>query len=714
MPLLITFRALALAIVIFLIDYFLPLGTSPFILSFACAVGVIFGGICANSRLKILGFISSLLVLTLCLSLTSKLTELFALPYFSDPLELHSIQLHAILVYIAFLLGALSTWTVVRSVHGLSAEVLIIVFSTLYFFAGHRNFNFQSPQILGSLSWSLGYSPLAVLTSLGLALIAVTLIYLRICSGLHEARLNISRHFGRSSAQARLKSLLSTLCILGLFVLIGNSIFSRFKVEAEARTANGVGQGKEENQSPLGFNSALGASNQPAALLRLDGDYSDNPFVPMLYLRESALSLYNGVEMVAADASYDQDAITVPPGSHFKTTNDPEWEYRTPVLQSIFLLSDHKLSFAIDYPLSINPLKNPNPSRFKSAYKAYSMAPAFPKSIIKTLTVGDPRWDQQTRSHYLKTSQDPRYAELAKKVSADIDSPIEKALALTSYLTQKAIYTLSPGHDLPENGDQTAPFLFGDMRGYCVHFAHALVYLFRSLDIPARVSTGYLTDLSEARDGHILLRMSDRHAWAEVFITDLGWVPFDPKPEQVESHAESPVDMKLLEELMGLVGPDEEILPTDLTQGEAGLVEPSQWKIPSQKILLLPIFALVALMLVKLSLWYSWILPSSTDSKLKRLYRAIAARINDHGISRLEGETRVEYRKRASQSLGLDLLALTPPLNEVFYSNSPSAVAAFELYNQDIKQLSRLPLSKRLKALASPASILRYFARSGW
>jgi hypothetical protein len=381
----------------------------------------------------------------------------------------------------------------------------------------------------------------------------------------------------------------------------------------------------------------------------------------------------------------------------------------------MFLLSDHKLAFALDYPVSINPLKNPNPSRFKSAYKVYSMAPGFSKDSIKSLTVGDPSWDEQTRAHYLKTNQDQRYAELATKVTVEINSPVERALALTNYLSAKAIYTLSPGHEVPENGDQTAPFLFGDMRGYCVHFAHALVYLFRSLGIPARVGTGYLTDLSEARDGHILLRMSDRHAWAEVFITGRGWIPFDPKPEQVESHAESPVDMKLLEELMGLVGPDEEILPTDLTQGEAGLIEPDQWKLPERQIFLIPLLALlITLCIVKLNLWFSWILPGPASTKLRRFYRAIVARINDLGIARIEGETREEYRKRASISLGKDLLTLTSPLNESIYSGNSKIEGAHKLYKEDIIKLSKMSSLKRLKAAFNPASIIRYFSRSGW
>lgn len=715
MSALIAIRAIALSIVVFLVDYFLPLGTSPFALAASCTLGVILGGLCARSRLKLFGFCAILLLIALSLSLLSKLGEYISLSLFTDPLYLHSIQLHASLAFITFIIGTVSTWTVIRSIHGLSAEVLIIIFSSLYFFSGHRNFNFQSPQILGTLAWSLGYSPLAVLTAIGVTLIIVTLLYLRICSGLHEERLKIKKHLGKNLSLSRARSALSTICVLTLFIIIGNSIFARYKVEAEARTSNGVGQGKEENQSPLGFNSALGASNQPAALVRLDGDYRENPFVPMLYLRESALSQYNGTEMVAADARFDKDTAATPPSAHYKAEDAPDWQYRTPLIQSIYLLADHKLSFAVDFPVSINPIKNPNPGRFRAALKAYSMAPSFSKESLNSLEVGDPNWDQQTKEHYLKINPDHRYSELAKKVTENFSTPIEKALALTNYLSEKAIYTLSPGHEIPQNGDQTAPFLFGDMRGYCVHFAHALVYLFRSLNIPARVGTGYLTDLSEARDGHILLRMSDRHAWAEIFIKDRGWVPFDPKPQQVESHAESPVDMKLLEELMGLVGPDEEILPADLAKDEVGLNEISSWQLPQRGILIAPILIiLISFILIKMHLWFSWIWPWPAHIKLKRLYRALAARLNDLGIGRVDGETREEYRKRASKLLGLDLLSITKPLNMAIYSNKIEANNLVAIYRADISNLSKISISRKAKAALNPASIIRFLSRAGW
>src|SRR5690606_2248757 len=65
----------------------------------------------------------------------------------------------------------------------------------------------------------------------------------------------------------------------------------------------------------------------------------------------------------------------------------------------------------------------------------------------------------------------------------------------------------------------------------------------RSLGFPARVVVGYR--LIEADDaGEVVLvdevTSQDLHAWAEVKLDGLGWVPFDPTPLTVGEAAEEP------------------------------------------------------------------------------------------------------------------------------------------------------------------------------
>jgi hypothetical protein len=359
-------------------------------------------------------------------------------------------------------------------------------------------------------------------------------------------------------------------------------------------------------------------------------------------------------------------------------------------------------------------LKNPNPSRFKSAYRAYSAAPAFPLSSLTKLPVGDPRWTQDVRDHYLQQHPDQRYKDLALKITEGMTEPVEKINAITNYLSRTAIYTLTPNHNVGPHEDQVAPFLFGDHRGYCVHFAHAIVLMLRALNIPARIGTGYLTDLSQAKDGHILLRMSDRHAWAEAYIQNTGWVPFDVQPDQVESHADTQVDTKLLEELMGSLEPGEEILPSESVKNEAGMEDPENPWVPSARTLLWALGALVAgMVLIKVALRHGWRIAPTARSKARWGYISVASALYDQGIARAFGETRRQFALRSPNGI---LLPLSDLVNAYAYA-AATRLTTHEVEKAIVaahKQLSETPRWRRALSIANPASITNILGGGTW
>lgn len=71
-------------------------------------------------------------------------------------------------------------------------------------------------------------------------------------------------------------------------------------------------------------------------------------------------------------------------------------------------------------------------------------------------------------------------------------------------------------------------FWFDDKTGFCEHFSGAFVFLMRSAGIPARVVTGYAGGYRNRMGGYWLVRRSDAHAWAEVWLPQRGWVRIDP------------------------------------------------------------------------------------------------------------------------------------------------------------------------------------------
>jgi len=71
-------------------------------------------------------------------------------------------------------------------------------------------------------------------------------------------------------------------------------------------------------------------------------------------------------------------------------------------------------------------------------------------------------------------------------------------------------------------------FLFDTQAGYCEHFSSAFVVLMRAAGIPARVVTGYAGGYRNPIGDYWLVRRSDAHAWAEVWLEGTGWTRVDP------------------------------------------------------------------------------------------------------------------------------------------------------------------------------------------
>lgn len=87
-------------------------------------------------------------------------------------------------------------------------------------------------------------------------------------------------------------------------------------------------------------------------------------------------------------------------------------------------------------------------------------------------------------------------------------------------------YTLSPPR--LEDRNSIDAFWFDTRRGFCTHYAGALVFMLRSLDIPARMVGGYQGGEVNPVTGHLMVRQYDAHAWAEYWVAGRGWQRVDP------------------------------------------------------------------------------------------------------------------------------------------------------------------------------------------
>ncbi len=104
-------------------------------------------------------------------------------------------------------------------------------------------------------------------------------------------------------------------------------------------------------------------------------------------------------------------------------------------------------------------------------------------------------------------------------------------------LAATCTYSLDPGRT-PSSKDFVNDFLLEKKNGFCTHFATSLVMLARMAGIPARYATGYVVVENDVKagqknaDGSITVNVKDSrsHAWAEVYLEDIGWVPFECTP----------------------------------------------------------------------------------------------------------------------------------------------------------------------------------------
>ncbi len=90
-------------------------------------------------------------------------------------------------------------------------------------------------------------------------------------------------------------------------------------------------------------------------------------------------------------------------------------------------------------------------------------------------------------------------------------------------------YTLSR-KDRAAAAEPVLDFLFSNKRGHCTYFATAMTLMCQSLAVQARFVSGYHGGEYNEAGGFFQFRKSDAHAWVEVYLTDRGWVMFDPTP----------------------------------------------------------------------------------------------------------------------------------------------------------------------------------------
>ena len=139
-----------------------------------------------------------------------------------------------------------------------------------------------------------------------------------------------------------------------------------------------------------------------------------------------------------------------------------------------------------------------------------------------------PSGDSRSRPYLQVPGGMGKVRQLAFTVTSGKNDELGKARAVENYLRDNYTYSLNTSEP-PLDMRPIEDFLFHSKKGYCEHYATAMVMMLRLIGIPSRIVNGFYGGEPNAFGGYMIVRQSDAHSWVEAVI-DKKWMRFDPTP----------------------------------------------------------------------------------------------------------------------------------------------------------------------------------------
>ena len=174
---------------------------------------------------------------------------------------------------------------------------------------------------------------------------------------------------------------------------------------------------------------------------------------------------------------------------------------------------------------------------------------------------------------YLALPEDTSAALLgiAAENSLKSDDVLESVSLVAEFVRNSAIYNIDTQ---PYPSEDYAVYLLTEgSEGYCVHFATAATSMYRALGIPARLVSGVLAEA--VADTPVEIRRLNEHAWVEVYLDGIGWLPVEVTPGTLDGgegdSREEPAETAQPDE--GEIQPTPEPVPSPTLDsgGESGI-----------------------------------------------------------------------------------------------------------------------------------------------
>lgn len=238
-----------------------------------------------------------------------------------------------------------------------------------------------------------------------------------------------------------------------------------------------------------------------------------------LYLKGYAYDTYYGTWW---DSKYTSPAVTMPPSTSRRTVR-----VTTKAMHDVLYLPYGFYGIGYAYnPITVSEQKGhfENIGPWRSYNAKYRVQPSYADSWQQPSQDAPEAYTQLSKA---TREQAERY--LNQHLPALSAMGVwDKANAIVKHVSESAKYSLNTEKMPIDTKDFALWFLENSDTGYCIHFASAAAVLLRAANIPCRYVTGYLVYAQANRATEV--ENKDAHAWVEMYIDGVGWIPLEATP----------------------------------------------------------------------------------------------------------------------------------------------------------------------------------------
>jgi len=254
------------------------------------------------------------------------------------------------------------------------------------------------------------------------------------------------------------------------------------------------------------------------------------------YWRAATLDRYTGRVVANSNLTSLRLDRSQPIEGHMQTSEGRKFvEYGVTLLapsSSVIYAPDTPMTVSIpsiyEYraaPTDFALLRPVTPIREQQRYSVLTSVSTASVSELRQAGTIFPQW---VRNNYLQLppTVPQRVSDEAWRVVGDASNMYDASSNVEQYLRGFTYSTRVPVP--PADRDWVSFLLFESKVGYCDYYATAMMVMLRSVGIPARVASGYVSGEWDPSTQSYMVSEKHAHTWTEVYFPGYGWITFEP------------------------------------------------------------------------------------------------------------------------------------------------------------------------------------------